>query len=58
MLQQQMTVELPLLHEQHKNYYHGFAEGNYFTLIFNVLKCYFKCLFNVLSMLLYLNMIY
>ena len=37
MLQQQMTVQLPLLHKQHKKY-HGFAEGNYFTFITIVLS--------------------
>ena len=42
MLQQQMTVELPLLHKQHKNHYHGFAKGNYYTLIvFEVLLLMF-----------------
>jgi hypothetical protein len=35
-----MTVELPLLHKQHKQY-HGFAEGNYFTFIFNVYEVLF-----------------
>ena len=33
-----MTVELPLLHKQHKQNYHGFAEGNYFTFITIVLS--------------------